>query len=188
MVLKNLADPVKVHEPKYRLLRLDNEKIKAKILPCPASLNFLKAIGFVETTDEEGLRILKLEGIVNTSLMEASLQEVSAGLKMVVPNDFPISIKKARTTYGDAIKEDFLAPVITFPEKITEKQKARSLKEEKEKEEKEEAKRHRAKVAALIKTDKYVRENDENWTSGVSAAAAKGGKVMPTFRDQFGEE
>ena len=177
-----------MHDPKYRMLRLENEKIKAKILPCPTSLDFLKAIGFAETTDEKGETILKFEGVVNAALMTASLHEVSAGLKMVAPNDIPIPLKKARTSYVEEKKEDFLVPVVTIPEKLSEKQKARTLREEKEKQEKDEAKRYRAKTAALIKTDKYVRENDENWTSGVSAAAAKGGKLMPTFRDQFGEE
>ena len=35
--------------------------------------------------------------------------------------------------------------------------------------------------------DKYVRENDENWTSKQSAACVKSGSGINTFRDKFGE-
>jgi len=194
VVIKNLADSVKAQNPKYRLLRLENEKVKANMLPCPASLDYLKAIGFSETTDENGERILKFDGIVDTVLMKASQNEVSAGLNMVEPNDLiyiGTSFKKARTSYVEEKKADNApAPEFKsdFSEKLSEKQKARILREDKEKRDKEDAKKHRAKTAALIKSDKFVRENDENWTSGVSAAASKGGKVMSTFRDQFGEE
>jgi hypothetical protein len=190
VVIKNLSDPVKAQDPKYRLLRLENEKIKSKILPCPSSLDYLRAIGFAESTDANGEKILKIEGTVDIVLMKASLNEVTAGLNMVEPkNSAGTSVKKARTSYVEEKKTDD-TPLTrsSVPEQLTEKQKARILNEEKEKREKGEAKRQRAKTAALIKTDKYVRENDENWTSGVSAAAAKGGKVMSTFRDQFGEE
>jgi len=39
----------------------------------------------------------------------------------------------------------------------------------------------------MIKQDKYVRENDPNWKSGVSAACAKSGTGISTFRDKYGE-
>ena len=35
--------------------------------------------------------------------------------------------------------------------------------------------------------DKYVTENDENWTSKQSAACVKSGKSINTFRDIYGE-
>jgi len=35
--------------------------------------------------------------------------------------------------------------------------------------------------------DKYVRENDENWTSKQSAACVKSGDGISTFRDKYGE-
>merc|ERR1719461_2311933 len=70
---------------------------------------------------------------------------------------------------------------------LTEKQKARILIEEKERREREEARAHRKRNLALIKQDKYVRENDQNWKSGPSAACAKTGSSISTFRDKYGE-
>ena len=35
--------------------------------------------------------------------------------------------------------------------------------------------------------DRYVRENDENWTSKQSAACVKSGKSINTFSDKYGE-
>ena len=40
---------------------------------------------------------------------------------------------------------------------------------------------------SLFMIDKYVRENDENWTSKQSAACVKSGTGINTFRDKFGE-
>ena len=39
VVLKNLADPVKALEPKYRQLKVENPKVATKILPCPSALD-----------------------------------------------------------------------------------------------------------------------------------------------------
>ena len=71
--------------------------------------------------------------------------------------------------------------------KLSEKQKARLLMEEKERKERAEAKAARKKTSALIKQDKYVRENDENWESKQSAACVKSGTGISTFRDKYGE-
>lgn len=38
-----------------------------------------------------------------------------------------------------------------------------------------------------INVDKFVRENDENWTSKQSAACVKSGSGISTFRDKYGE-
>ena len=39
----------------------------------------------------------------------------------------------------------------------------------------------------FMRIDKYVRKNDENWTSKQSAACVKSGSGINTFRDKFGE-
>ncbi|KAL7470783.1 hypothetical protein ACHAXS_011110 [Conticribra weissflogii] len=71
--------------------------------------------------------------------------------------------------------------------KISEKQKARLLLEKKRQQEAEEAKKARQRTSDLIRQDKYVRENDENWTSKQSAACVKSGTGINTFRDRYGE-
>lgn len=165
-----MADPVKAQDPKYRQLKLDNEKIRAKLVVHPQAMNYLKALGFVETKDETGANIIRIE-TVDSNSMNASFQEVVQALDLISP---PVSNKKAK------IVEDPL-------NKLTEKQKARILTEEKDLLEREKAKEVRKQNVAMIKQDKYVRANDPNWSSGVSAAAAKNGSGISTFRDKYGE-
>lgn len=184
VVLKNLADPVKSQDPKYRQLKTSNPKIQTKILPCPSALDYLKAIGFEEV---EGGGLLKVENVPDLVLMKASFQEVCNALDMVSPKDEASTAsapKKPRVVVAvdeDEKKESFA------PERLSEKQKARILMEAKEKRDREEAKAVRKRNVALLKADKFVRENDENWTSGQSAACVKSGTGISTFRDRFGE-
>ena len=42
-------------------------------------------------------------------------------------------------------------------------------------------------IFQCVCADKYVRENDENWTSKQSAACVKSGDGISTFRDKYGE-
>lgn len=170
MVLKNLADPVKAQDPKYRQLKLDNEKIRAKLVVYPQAMAYLRALGFVETKDETDVDIIRIE-TVDSDVMNVSFQEVVQALDLISP---PESVsKKAKI-------EDPL-------NKLTGKQKSRILREEKELKEREKAKEVRKQNVAMMKQDKYVRENDPNWQSGVSAAAAKNGSGIATFRDKYGE-
>ena len=46
---------------------------------------------------------------------------------------------------------------------------------------------HYFKTSIMNPIDKYVRENDENWTSKQSAACVKSGDGISTFRDKYGE-
>lgn len=95
--------------------------------------------------------------------------------------------KKPRTV------EESLATLAPTPstllpfERLSEKQKARRLMEEKDQREKELAKVHRAKAVEQLRRDKFVRENDPNWKSGPSAAVNKTGNTIATFRDRHGE-
>lgn len=70
---------------------------------------------------------------------------------------------------------------------LSEKQRARMLMEEKERNERENARAARKMTEAQIAADKKVRMEDENWKPCVSAAAAKTGTGMLTFRDRHGE-
>ena len=72
-------------------------------------------------------------------------------------------------------------------EKLSEKQKARRLLEQKQHQEKIDAKKAREITRAQIAADKRVRLEDENWTPSVASAAAKGGTKLQTFRDRHGE-
>jgi hypothetical protein len=152
-------------------------------------LEYLIAIGFQEATDEQGERILRTDRVLDLDLMQASLQEVVNGLDIVQPTPLKVPsdekvVKKHRTEMVEEKKDDV---VRSMPERLSEKQKARILTEKAKELERVEAKAQRRKVAQLILQDKYVRENDENWTSAPSAACAKTGNAISTFRDRHGE-
>lgn len=177
VVIKNLCDPVKSQEAKYRQLKLENEKVQAKILPFPSAVEFLKSVGFSEATDESSARILRIDS-VNASTMQASMQEVIQAMELVTR-------QKSAQVHPNTLS---LAQRMSAPAaKLSEKQKARVLLEEKAKRERQESRRQRAKNLALLKQDKHVRKHDENWKSGVSAAMAKTGNSISTFRDRHGE-
>ena len=72
-------------------------------------------------------------------------------------------------------------------EKLSEKQKARRMMEEKRKADVLKAKEERKRNIEMLKHDKLVRETDPNWKPGVSAACAKSGTGLKSFRDRHGE-
>jgi len=224
IVVKNLADPSKNSDPKYRQLKLSNEKVKAKISPCPSAVDYMKAIGFVIVNEEDGEEYLRIESstTINTSHMNSSLCELNNAIDMLQPKETFIEEKKTpegiiipqnsslSTTAGAKASSSSNAATTG---KMSEKQKARLLMEKKREREVQEAKAARKKTANLIKqgefkllilllfiscclilahlvplcVDKYVRENDPNWTSKQSAACVKSGSGINTFRDKFGE-
>ena len=210
-MVKNLADPTKAQDSKYRQLRLSNEKVRQKLLPCPSALDYMKAIGFAEVSDDDGSRFLRIEMTesVNVVDMRSSLAELTNALEMVEPN---ASLKTSsntappsrsgssaslsgekRSPEGILLRSDSTASTVSNSSsvnstvKMTEKQRARVLMEEKRKREVEDARAARARTSALIKQDKYVRQNDDNWKSGQSAACVKSGTGISTFRDKYGE-
>jgi len=172
IVLKNLADPTKSQDIKYRQLRLENEKIRTKLAIHPPAMQLLKSVGFVESADDSVLQITEASSIV-AAQVETSLQEVTDALGAMT------SAATAATTTT--------AKKPATEEKLSEKQKARRLLEQKKEQERLKEKEQRKRNVELIKQDKFVRENDENWTSGVCAAAGKSGSSISTFRDKYGE-
>jgi nitrate reductase alpha subunit len=135
---------------------------------------------------QDSVEVLKVEE-TNVVDMKASLQEVSNALDLVAPNHTVKSattVTKQRSVVEEEEKKSDDYPMV---EKLSEKQKARMLLEEKQRKDKEEARKHRAKNIALLKQDNHVRKHDENWKSGVSAAMAKSGNGIETFRDRHGE-
>lgn len=184
IVVKNLADPVKSTDPKFRQLKLSNEKVKAKLSPCPAAIDYMKAIGFSQITDTDGEEYLRIDAAktIDISHMQSSLVELNNALEMITPKDVNPVFREEKKTADTATTTSS-----TTTGKLSEKQKARLLMEEKERRERAEAKAARKKTSALIKQDKYVRENDENWESKQSAACVKSGTGVSTFRDKYGE-
>jgi len=205
VVVKNLADPVKANDTtmKYRQLRLSNPKIHQTVGRHGEAMAYLQAIGFVitqdETTTKEKESLLKLkDSIVNVALFQTSLQEVTTALEMVdssssnnntTTNTNKRSLSRCSSsnssTYSSSSNHE--EKKSSYEPRITEKQKARLLLEQKEKEEKQKAKQLRKQTSAQIKMDKHVRLNDPNWKPSVAAAAAKAGDSMSTFRDKYGE-
>lgn len=190
VVVKNLADPAKCDNPKYRQLRLSNEKVEKKLLPCPSALSYLEAVGFTHVTDDDGSRFLRVVvEKVDTHAMGKSLLELTNALHMLDPQ--PVTKKKKPSlSFSEEKKTSegvVVSSISTDSGPQTEKQKARVLLERKRKAEAEEAKAARAKNIAMLKADKHTRMHDPNWKSGVSAACMKSGDSISTFRDKFGE-
>jgi hypothetical protein len=190
IVVKNLADPTKNADPKYRQLKLSNEKVKAKITPCPSALDYMKAIGF-DVVAEGGEEFLRIDDSKNVPIsdMEAALAELNNAIEMLVPNEPSFSEEK-KTPEGIVSRQSSTmssASSSSATGRMSEKQKARLLMEKKRQKEIQDAKEARKKTSNLIKQDKYVRENDENWTSKQSAACVKSGTGINTFRDKYGE-
>jgi ElaB/YqjD/DUF883 family membrane-anchored ribosome-binding protein len=172
IILKNLADPSKFDDPKFRQLKLDNDKIRTKIAVYPAVISYLTALGFQQTTSDENTPVLKIPAdvVVDTAKMHHGFTQCTKSMELLSP----LSSSQAANKRPNG-------------EQLSEKQKARRLLEEKQRLEREEAKRVREQNVAMIKQDKYVRENDPNWTSKPSAACAKTGSSISTFRDRHGE-
>lgn len=182
IVLKNLLDPAKVQDPKYRQLRLDNEKIKSKVCICPQAMQLLNEIGFVQATDDNNQPILRIDEVVvkqHFVKIQSSYQTIFTGIDTITNGSNGSASSSSLVNKKPANK--------IMVEKLSEKQKARILLEQKQKEEKIKAREEREKNIAMLKQDKFVRQNDANWTSGVSAACAKSGSGISTFRDKYGE-
>jgi len=161
--VKNLADPQKNADPKYRQLKLSNEKVKAKITPCPSALDYMKALGFVDVAEggEEYLRIEQSKQI-SVVEMEASLAELNNAIEMLVPKEQSAFVEEKKTPEGIIISKQSStlstasaaassSSSSATTGKMSEKQKARLLMEKKRRREAEEAKEARRKTSNLIK-------------------------------------
>ena len=167
VVLKNaVSDPVKSQDPKYRLLKLGNAKLQQRLFSIPVVMEILQLVGFQQQmVDGEDCLVLPASSSMGHECV-AELEVTQQRLDAI-----------AGTSNVKAV----------VPEKLSEKQKARMLLEEKERLEKEKAKENRKRNLALLKEDKHTRENDPNWKPKVSAACAKSGSGISTFRDKYGE-
>eukprot|EP00977_Amphora_coffeiformis_P030109 scaffold44758_cov160-Amphora_coffeaeformis.AAC.2 len=135
-------------------------------MPCqPYALGYLQdGLGFVLDENTLGLPSFVHVNLVH---MQGALEQVTKALDDLVS---PLSTTKPTYERQASSTVSSYSTSSTGTEKLSEKQKARRLLEEKQKAEQAEARRLRKATSDLIKQDKYVRQHDENWTSGPSAA------------------
>ena len=184
VVLKNLVDPSKSGDIKYRTLKLDNPKLQEKLFSIPYIKEMLEqTLGFEESTTPENDPCLVMTTLPSDlTILRNCLDEVSSSLAAINASsggDISGNIEPLH----QCNKKPRLPPT----EQLSEKQKARRLMEEKDQLEREKAKEERKRQVQLLKQDKLVRETDPNWKPGVSAACAKSGTGISTFRDKYGE-
>jgi PUB domain len=158
-------------EEKYRQLKLSNGKIQ-RLTAHTAVFSFLKDVLGFESVVDDGEALLKIP--LSRLPSESTLQTVQnnvAGARKRIECLLPSPI---------VTETDQTAP-------LTERQKVRQRAQEAADLEKREVANARKRTVALIQADQHVRANDPNWKPSVSAAAAKSGDAMTTFRDKFGE-
>jgi PUB domain len=166
VLLKNLME--KGDDPKYRQVRLSNPKIH-RLAAHPSILSYLQQAGHFAQVFEDGETFLRCTTVPNATQLQTALAEVEAAKVRV------------ELSMGGLDESSYNTGL------LSEKQKARQLREEAEKASKAADKRARMDTVSQIAADKHVRENDPNWKPSVSAAAAKAGDAMMTFRDKYGE-
>lgn len=170
LLIANTVDSTKSRDPKYLRLKLGNAKLQQKIFSIPTMMDLLKFVGFEQqSVDGEDCLVMK-EGC--QEMCQAGLAELKVAQDRLAVLSLSTSINSA-----PAVME----------EKLSEKQKARRLLEEKQIQEKLAAKENRKRNLAMLKEDKRARESDPNWKPKVSAACAKAGTGISTFRDKYGE-
>jgi len=214
VVLKNLIDTNKGAIPgdeglKYRTLKLDNPKLKARLFPSSSSSKIVMDL-LMDSTHvgmkpkrrlkrDIDINLLVMETVPSPSTRQHIQERVLPALttthseinsKMMAAEDENKSHKKAKLLLAEhnSVTNTKPTPSALPPEeKLSEKQIARRELEQKKQLEKEQDKQHRLNTKAQIKADKLVRETDENWKPAVSAAADKTGTGIQTFRDRHGE-
>lgn len=197
VILKNLMDPQKSLEEKYRTLKLDNAKLQEKIFRVTHAMELLEqTCGFssgsssttttttTTTTNENNNNVLLLASppsdFTRQSILAPVQQAIAAGLAQLLNGSTTTTTTITATNKKPRME-------VMGEEKLSEKQKARRLLEEKEALEKIKAKEERQRNLRLLKEDKLTRETDPNWKPGLSAACAKSGSSISTFRDKYGE-
>ena len=199
IVIKNLVD--KPHEPKYRQLRLNNTKIQ-RYTSHSSIMNYLQqVIGFDRVVDtvavgtgsdgeEPMLRIVDESRLPSPDILQEELRAIKAIIQRmettvgVASSTQPRVISNSSSTASLESDDNGTSGAAV---KMSEKQKARLLMEEKMALQKLQDEQARKRTIQQIQNDKFVRQNDPNWKPSVSAAAAKSGDSMSTFRDKFGE-
>jgi PUB domain len=207
IVIKNLID--KPNDMKYRQLRLNNSKIQ-RYTSHISIMNYLQhIIGFDRITDtmenptpgsdteEPLLRIVDESRLPSPEVLQEEFRSIKSiiqrlestvgGTSSIQPRVVSNSSSSASLESDEKGTSVSTSATATYTGRMTEKQKARILMEEKIALQKLQDEQARKRTIQQIQNDKYVRQNDPNWKPSVSAAAAKSGDTMSTFRDKFGE-
>jgi hypothetical protein len=167
VLISNAVDPAKSQDPKFRRLKLGNAKLQQKIFSIPVMMELLQFVGFEHQSVEGEACLVMKDGF--TEPCQACLVDLQVAQDRLTTLSTNININ---------------APVL---EKLTGKQIERRLLEEKERQDKLAAKDNRKRNLAMLKEDKRARHSDPNWKPQVSAACAKTGSGISTFRDKYGE-
>jgi len=201
VVLKNLIDPAKggiVGEGglKYRTLKVDNPKLKARIF-CSSNNNdvmdLLTNSTLIGMTRRENVLIMDeapsdaIRDVIGLRVLPALTTTLSKIEKNNSSSSSSTHKKAKLTEQNSVVTNNTSSSNIVVPEKLSEKQIARRELEEKKRQEREADKQHRKATRAQIAADKLVRETDPNWKPAVSAAADKSGTGLQSFRDRHGE-
>lgn len=168
-------DPTKHSDMKYRTLKLDNAKLQTKlwgIADWMVSELFVTTLGFTLQMQDSML-------VLSDPPSSFLIQSIYTPLQT--------SILAALTSLQQPPPPPKKAKIEHPLEKLSEKQKARKLLEEKEQLARQQAKEDRKRQLALLQEDKQTRLTDPNWKPGLSAACAKSGTSISTFRDKYGE-
>jgi hypothetical protein len=188
---------VKSQDIKYRTLKLDNPKLSQKLLFFAKEVMELLegTCGFVSTcssgSDDGGANnILQLatppSDFTRSSILMPLLQAIGVGLAQL-NNSGSTTTTSSDPAITLTNKKPRITTIAPVEEQLTGKQKARRLLEQTELLEKQKTKEHRQRQLKLLKQDKLTRETDPNWKPGLSAACAKSGSSISTFRDKYGE-
>jgi len=183
VVVKNLLDPAKSQDAKYRTLKLDNAKLQQKLYSIGYVKDLLKVIGFVQQTGPEGGPVLTLPlDALRVDRLQTFSNELAQASQTVAMSN-PTTSSSSSSSLQPTNKK----PRVLDDSNLTSKQKARILLDEKERLDKLRAKEHRQKNIDMLKQDKLARATDPNWKPKVSAACAKTGSGLQSFRDRHGE-
>ena len=173
IIVKNLCDTNKVDDPKYRQLKLSNEKVRSRMVPCyPHSLEYFKSLGFVSTSggggvdgshteegkeEEVGEECLRLpyDAFVVSNAM-ASLAELDDAINSLVPeggsSGSVVSVPPAARERDELKKSSSSTSTV----RISEKERARMLLEKKRQSDAKDAKDARRRTTELIKQGEFL--------------------------------
>jgi len=213
VVLKNLIDSSKGAAAgdaglKYRTLNTDNPKLRARLFCASVVLDLLadpSLVGMATVaTDTTKLTMEEapsstIRDVVGLRVLPAiATAQRTITTRIELAASMGNATKKARlaeqqhnesTGSSSTNTNTSTSTSVPFPatEKLSEKQKARRLIEQRSGLEREREKAFRRETRAKIAADKLVRQTDENWKPAVSAAADKTGTGLLSFRDRHGE-
>jgi hypothetical protein len=186
-----LCDPSKAQadDPKYRQLKLDNPKLQRTLDKFPATLFYLQAIGFARNNnnnnnnENEMLLSIPLTTVSNAASLlriTTACKELEIALERLRPSTTATTCAATLATATNKATDITSASTSTTSNKLAVLERAKLREQANDK-------KAREATLKLIQQDKLVRQKDDNWTSQPSAACAKTGSSILTFRDRHGE-